>query len=187
MDVGKFLITGVRRLRRSPILLAALALTLFGAGAALGWSLLGSPVQRFNAREIVFSQPMQILHRQMHYGPYQTVSPISDLEKTPKAVLPVDFHDFGKVKQSEIASRSFEIANHGDTPLVISSSYTTCGCTTAELSTTTIPPGKTGLLTIYFDGQKSMPGTKVRRGVILATNDPQRPQVEIWIQASITQ
>lgn len=187
MDVGKSFITGIRRLMRSPIFLAALALILFGAGAALGWSLLGSPVQRIDSHQIVFGQPMFIMHSQMHYGMVKTNSPTLAPEKSPKAVLPVKFYDFGNVKQSEITSRAFEIANQGSSPLVISSSFTTCSCTTAELSAAVIPPGKSGLVTIFFDGQNSMPGTKIRRGVIFETNDPWHPQVEIWIQAFITQ
>ncbi|MHB0922763.1 MAG: DUF1573 domain-containing protein [Bellilinea sp.] len=187
MDVGKSLITGNRRLMRSPILLAALVLILVGAGAALGWSLLGSPTQRFDSHQIVFGQPMFILHNQMHYGMVKTNFTTMAPEKSPKAVLPVKFYDFGNVKQSEITSRAFEIANQGSSPLVISSSFTTCSCTTAELSTAVIPPGKSGLVTIFFDGQNSTPGTKIRRGVIFETNDPSHPQVEIWIQAFITQ
>ena len=70
-------------------------------------------------------------------------------------------------------------------PLVISSGYTTCGCTTAELSTAEIPVDKSGLVTVYFDPQHASPGSVVRRGVILETNDPQKPQIEIWIQASV--
>lgn len=187
MDVGKSFITGIRRLMRSPILLAALALTLIGAGAALGWILLGSPAQRIDSHQIVFDRPMFILHNQMHYGMVNTNSPTLTPEKSPKAVLPVKFYDFGNVKQSEITGRAFEIANHGSGPLVISSSFTTCSCTAAELSAAVIPPGKSGLVTIFFDSQNSTPGTKIRRGVIFETNDPRHPQIEIWIQAFITQ
>lgn len=186
MDAGKFDFTGIRRLKRHPILVAALALFLFGAGAALGWSLLGAPLQRIDSREVVFSQPMTILHKQMHFRMAGTISPTSATGESPVAVIPVRFYDFGKVKTSETVSRTFEIENQGTIPLVISSSYTTCGCTTAELSAAVIPPGKSALVKVSFDGQKSAPGAKVRRGVIFETNDPLHPQIEIWIQASIT-
>jgi len=187
MGTGKSEFTGIRRIKRHPILLAALALVLFGAGAALGWSLLGAPQQRFNSREVVFSQPMQIWHSQMHSRMAGTVLPTEGEGQSPDAVIPVRVYDFGNVKPTETVSRAFIIENQGTGPLKISSSYTTCGCTTAELSTSVIPPGKSAMVTVTFDARRTEIGAKVLRGVIFETNDPQHPQLEIWIQASVTE
>lgn len=185
MDTGKSEFTGIWRVKRHPILLAALALVLFGAGAALGWSLLGAPLQRIDFREVIFSQPMRIMHNQMHFRSAGSSLPTSDTGQSPAAVIPVKFYDFGNVNRTQTVSRAFEIENRGEAPLVISSSYTTCGCTTAELSASVIPPGKSALVTVTFDGRMSEAGAKVLRGVIFETNDPQHPQLEIWIQASV--
>src|SRR5574340_11116 len=187
MGNGKSEFTGIRRIKRHPILLAALALALFTAGAALGWSLLGAPQQRFDSREVIFSQPMQIWHSQMHSRMAGTVLPTEEEGKYPNAVIPVRFYNFGSVKPTETVSRDFVIENRGSVPLKISSSYTTCGCTTAELSASIIPAGKSALVTVTFDGRRSEVGTKVLRGVIFETNDPQHPQLEIWVQASVTE
>lgn len=144
-------------------------------------------MQRVDSREIVFSQPMQIIHNQMHSRMAGTWSPVSSPGQQPAAVVPVRFHDFGNVKNSDLVSRTFEIENQGEASLEISSGYTTCGCTSAALSAAVIPPGKSGLVTVTFDGRNLPAGTRVRRGVILETNDPQHPQLEIWIQALVTQ
>jgi hypothetical protein len=64
--------------------------------------------------------------------------------------------------------------------------YTTCGCTTAELSGSVIPAGKLALVAVEYDPRlHSSAGTTVRRGVILETNDPEQSQVELWIQVEI--
>jgi hypothetical protein len=185
MEFGKSPFTGIRRFLSGSLPWAALALLVFGVGAALGWSLLGSPAQRSNPDRFVYNEPVQLMHDQMHYRMTSGTIPTQSSENAPDINLPVTFHNFGAVKQSQVASWDFEIANRGNAMLVISSGYTTCGCTTAELSSADIPPGKSGLVTVYFDPQQASPGTVVRRGVILETNDPQHPQVEFWVQASV--
>jgi len=185
MDLGKPSFTGIRRWMNGSLPWVALALLIFGAGAAIGWALLGSPAQRLTTDRIVYSEPVQLMHDQMHYRMMGVALTTPAAGTSPAAELPVRFHNFGTVKQSQVASWSFEIANRGNASLVISSGYTTCGCTTAELSTAEIPADKSGLVTVYFDPQHASPGSVVRRGVILETNDPQRPQIEIWIQATV--
>ena len=185
MDFGKSPFIGIRRVRRSPFLWAALALLVFGVGAALGWAWLGSPAQRSDPDRFVYGEPVQLMHDQMHYRMMSVTIAAQDANNAPDINLPVTFHNFGTVRRSQIASWTFEIANRGNAALLISSGYTTCGCTTAELSSADIPPGKSGLVTVYFDPQQAAPGAVVRRGVILETNDPQRPEVEIWVQASV--
>ena len=123
----------------------------------------------------------------MHSRMAGPVLPTEAEGKYPNAVIPVRFYDFGSVKPTETVSRDFIIENRGTVPLKISSSYTTCGCTTAELSASVIPAGKSALVTVTFDGRQSEVGTKVLRGVIFETNDPQHPQLEIWVQASVTE
>ena len=185
MEFGKSSFTGIRRWTNGPFQWVALALLIFGAGAAIGWALLGSPAQRIDSDRIVYSEPVQLLHDQMHFRMMGAALTTPAADTSPEADLPVSFHNFGTVKQTQVASWSFEIANRGDAALVISSGYTTCGCTTAELSTAEIPVDKSGLVTVYFDPQQTTSGSVVRRGVILETNDPKKPQIEIWIQASV--
>ena len=75
---------------------------------------------------------------------------------------------------------------HGEGPLLIRRAYTTCGCTVADFTSSEIPPGKVALMKLYFDtGFHDMRGATVRRGVIIETNDPNQPEQEIWIQATV--
>lgn len=175
----------ILRLFRLGLPWAALAVVIFGIGAALGWAILGSPTQRLDTSRIIYGQPVQLMHDQMHYRTMSGLVPTLVDGTHPAAEVPVGFHNFRKLSASQVASWSFEVVNSGDADLIISSGFTTCGCTTAELSTATIPPGKSSLVTITFDASHATVGSVIRRGVILETNDPQQPQVELWVQASI--
>ena len=48
----------------------------------------------------------------------------------PKIGFSKESHDFGLVKEGDIASYEFKFVNTGDQPLVISSVKASCGCTT---------------------------------------------------------
>jgi hypothetical protein len=42
------------------------------------------------------------------------------------------------------------------------------------------------MVTVRFDaGVHNLSGQTIRRGLILETNDPQYPNVEFWVQATI--
>lgn len=104
----------------------------------------------------------------------------------PRAALSDDFYDFGALGPRDVASREFLLTNAGADPLVITRAYTTCGCTAGEISAAVIPPGKAARVKVTFDaGLHPTPGQTVRRGLILETNDPDRPQLEIWVQATV--
>jgi len=104
----------------------------------------------------------------------------------PVAILAENYYDFGSIGSQEVVEREFVVANQGQGNLVIRQAYTTCGCTSAELSSAVIGPGKVGLVALRFDaGYHNVTGTTVRRGLVLETNDPENPFLEIWVQASV--
>ena len=104
----------------------------------------------------------------------------------PWIVVSPTYYDFGEVDARTTVTHQFVITNKGGSPLVIEQSYTTCTCTTAELTAAIIPPGQVSLVTVRFDPAFHRTGAAtVRRGLILQTNDPLHPQAEIWIQAYI--
>jgi hypothetical protein len=98
-----------------------------------------------------------------------------------------DYFDFGSIGATEMVSREFIIANTGEGPLTISRAFTTCGCTEADFSASVIQPGEVATVTLRLDaGFHDVRGQTVRRGIIIESNDPRRPQTEIWIQASVS-
>ncbi|MFQ5886528.1 MAG: DUF1573 domain-containing protein, partial [Anaerolineae bacterium] len=51
------------------------------------------------------------------------------------------YYDFGSAHPSEEVIQDFRVRNLGQGDLAVTSFYTTCGCTTADLSAGIIPPG----------------------------------------------
>lgn len=80
------------------------------------------------------------------------------LEETVKMNL--EAHDFGKIKQGEPVTYSFEIKNIGNKPLVVENSWASCGCTTPEKIAEPILPGATAKLKVQYNAAAVAPFTK---------------------------
>jgi hypothetical protein len=144
-----------------------------------------TPVQAFeyDPQDVAHSDPIVAVH-EMGAGPPIPYLPASGPQ--PAIAVNEGFVNVGSVGPQDVVKRDFVIANTGEAPLTISRAYTTCGCTTAEISSTTIPAGKVAEVTLIFDaGFHDTRGQVVRRGLILENNDPQHSTAEIWLQASV--
>jgi len=139
----------------------------------------------YNPEDIVSDTPFVAIHEMTP----STVSAINFLPKggpQPEIAVSEAFFNFGSIGATEVARHDFIIANQGDAPLTIHRAYTTCGCTTAEFTSTVIPPGKVVVMTLVLDaGYHDVSGQTVRRGVIIENNDPNNPEIEIWTQAKV--
>ncbi len=80
------------------------------------------------------------------------------LEETVK--MNVEAHDFGKIKQGEPVTYSFEIKNIGNKPLVVENSWASCGCTTPEKIAEPILPGASAKLKVQYNAAAVAPFTK---------------------------
>ncbi len=103
----------------------------------------------------------------------------------PDIEISTTYYDFGSVHPSEEVIQEFTVRNLGQGDLAVTSFYTTCGCTTADLSAGIIPPGGQATLTIYFDPDFHEVVGEVERGVIIESNDPDEPVVEIWLHGIV--
>ncbi len=136
--------------------------------------------------------PEDVVYDEGLYGVHEmepSTTPIPFLPKDgpqPKLVIPHRTWDFGRVKPTEVVTHTFVLKNEGDAPLTIARIYTTCGCTTAELTARVIPPGKVALLRLIFDaGYHDVRGQRVRRGVIIESNDPKNSEASVWATAYV--
>jgi hypothetical protein len=186
MAVGACTISGYDRsmeykklLQGWPYLAGMLGLVILGIVLLLS----GSTLKVFSTPvEIVTDHPLHVNHVLPELGKDRAVT-----DGHARVDIPVDYYDFGKIRASDVVRRDFLVINHGSGPLVIEQAYTTCGCTTAELTASIIPPGKASRVTIIFNaGFHPVAGQTVRRGLILETNDPERPEAEIWVEASVS-
>jgi hypothetical protein len=138
----------------------------------------------YNTEDVAYDDGMSGVHEM---GPSQT--PIQFLPSDgpqPNLEIPQDYWSFGNTGPRDVVDHTFVLQNTGEAPLTISRIYTTCGCTTAELTARVIPPGKIALLRMIFDaGFHDTRGQQVRRGVIIENNDPDTSEAAVWADASV--
>jgi chondroitin AC lyase len=104
----------------------------------------------------------------------------------PNVDLPVADYDFGLIPAGpEDVSQVFYVQNTGTEPLEIRSVVTSCGCTTATLSSSVIPPGQRADLTVVFNPDFHDTEGPVTRAVWLETNDPDQPVAEVKFAANV--
>jgi len=164
------------------LLLAALGTWIWWASPRM------APGESFANQTIAGSRPVRASSAGAEID-FADITPVeSSMDgEAPQAELPVSFFDFGRIRSTDVVQHPFLVVNHGEAPLLIQRVYTTCGCTVADLSSVEIPPGQASLITITFDaGFHDVAGTTVRRGLIMETNDPLAPTLEIWVQAAVT-
>jgi hypothetical protein len=103
----------------------------------------------------------------------------------PRLELPSTNYSFGRIYSSWDVTHLFAVQNTGTADLEIVNLVTSCGCTTAELSSDVIPPGERADLSVTFDADAHETRGQVTRLVWFATNDPTQPWVEIRIDADV--
>jgi Protein of unknown function (DUF1573) len=106
-------------------------------------------------------------------------------EKTPAPrirVEPVSF-DFGNALPGKTLRKEFTIRNYGEAALVLEGVSTTCGCTAAIAGESRIEPGRATPLRVTFQ-TRSFSG-KVERRVLVRSNDPETPLLEVRLSATV--
>lgn len=167
------------------IIMVAAGILLVGWGiyAGIAGQQSDADALAYSPEDVVYDNPISAIH-EMEDGPPIPFLPRD--EPQPAIQLPETSFNFGSVGAKDVIERSFIIRNTGEAPLTISRAYTTCGCTTAEISASVIPPGKVAEVTLIFDaGYHDAAGQTVRRGLIIENNDPRQSQAEYWIQAAV--
>jgi hypothetical protein len=104
----------------------------------------------------------------------------------PNVDLPLARWDWGTIPAIPAVAQIFPIQNTGSQPLLITSVVTSCGCTSAALSSSVIPPGQRADLKVTFDPNFHATSGAVTRLIWLQTNDPDLPLVEIRLDANVT-
>tara|TARA_B100000745_G_scaffold300564_1_gene255333 strand:- start:16676 stop:17512 length:837 start_codon:yes stop_codon:yes gene_type:complete len=126
-------------------------------------------------------------------GAYQGVVPSSETTTvqsptaSPKLVMKSDFYDFGVIPQyGGVVEQTFPITNDGTETLIIGEITTSCGCTSANISRSSLEPGEEAILTVSFDPDfHEEPPNVFKRTVFIPTNDPTIPEKEVTIRVDI--
>jgi hypothetical protein len=102
---------------------------------------------------------------------------------TPLAVVDQSEHDFGMLDPGISAKHTFVIANHGDSPLVLSAGETSCKCTLSEASTEVVAPGAQAEISLTWNT-----GTArqfYRQYALVKTNDPKHREIELAVSGTV--
>jgi hypothetical protein len=94
-----------------------------------------------------------------------------------------DFWDFGSIPKETIVKHDFVFKNTGSDTLLITRVKTTCGCTTAPLSSDRVAPGETAEISASLN-TKMLHGT-VKKTILIDSNDPINPYLRISFKARI--
>jgi hypothetical protein len=103
----------------------------------------------------------------------------------PLLEMPSASYDFGSIRESPVVSHIFAVQNTGAADLVLRNLVTSCGCTTAKMSSSVVPPGQRADLTVTFDPGFHKVEGETTRLVWFGTNDPTQPWVEVRIAADV--
>ena len=106
-------------------------------------------------------------------------------EKRPAPRIRVDpkSFDFGSALPGKTLRKEFTIRNFGDAALLIESVSTTCGCTAALPEERRVEPGGSTPLRVTFETRRF--SGKVERRVIVRSNDPETPLLEVRVSATV--
>jgi uncharacterized protein DUF1573 len=101
----------------------------------------------------------------------------------PRIVVEPASFEFGTVRPGKAVEKEFLVRNHGRAELVIESLVSSCGCTAALTDSRTVKPGASTPLRVTFTAPEE-PG-RLEKSVLVKSNDPAHPTVEVKIAATI--
>jgi len=104
-------------------------------------------------------------------------------EKQPRIFCEEMTFDFGSKDSSEIVDHIFVLKNTGSSDLVITAVRPACGCTAAELTRSTIPPGESAKLSakLTLAGRNG----QVQKPILIESNDPANPALQLVMQGTV--
>ncbi|MCB9818364.1 DUF1573 domain-containing protein [Candidatus Nomurabacteria bacterium] len=107
----------------------------------------------------------------------------------PKVAVDRTLHDFGIIPQyGGTVEADFTITNSGTEVLEVGQLTTSCSCTSATISNSSIKPGDKATLTVVFDPDfHEEPFDVFKRTVFIPTNDPNNPEAEVSVQVDIAE
>ena len=91
--------------------------------------------------------------------------------------------DFGHALPGRTLRKEFTLRNAGAAELVIQGVSTTCGCTAAIAGETRLKPGRSTPLSVSLQTRDYR--GRVERRVLVRSNDPKTPLVELTVSATV--
>ena len=96
-------------------------------------------------------------------------------------------YDFGTIAPDQAVEKAFKIVNKGTKDLEVEDVSSTCGCTAALLSKSTIPPGGEAELRVSYDPRIYEDTGLIQQKVRIRSNDPAAPLVGFMVTANVVE
>lgn len=106
-----------------------------------------------------------------------------DPENAPAFSFEKESHDFGVIKEGEVAKTDFTFTNTGKTPLIITNASGSCGCTVPQWPREPIAPGESGTIHVEFNSQ-GKPGNQTKQVTLTANTVPNKKILRISAQVT---
>lgn len=103
--------------------------------------------------------------------------------KVPKLVLSQEAWNFGEVWHPDSPTMTLIVRNEGNAELVLTNVTSTCGCTVVQPARDRIPAGENTEVTVRYNSEGKQ--DHVDSKVIIESNDPVRPKVEMRIDGVV--
>lgn len=108
---------------------------------------------------------------------------VVSIYEPPRIFAESRIRNIGSVETDSKIPSEFILYNKGGKPLRIKDVQTSCGCTVAKISKKVISPGDYSRLKVEMD--TSIKLGKVRKTITVASNDPQRPELLLFLVGNV--
>jgi mono/diheme cytochrome c family protein len=106
-------------------------------------------------------------------------------EPRPRLEFEETAFDFGVLIQGATVQHLYNFKNKGDSPLVIESVSTSCGCTAAVVSDPVIKPGASSQIKAGYDSHGKF--GNVQKFIVVHSNDPEKRTVNLVISGLVVE
>ncbi len=117
-------------------------------------------------------------------APEAVAAPAAESAPAPKIVCDAPTHDFGTADSSQTIDHEYVIKNEGDLSLEIGQVRPSCGCTVANISERSVPPGGETRVTARLSLAGRM--GRQQKSIVIESNDPKQPQFILTLQGEVS-
>jgi len=112
----------------------------------------------------------------------QETTQSTNMEYASKIVCDEPNYNFGEMENTRTVEHTFIIQNNGNLSLEISKVRPGCGCTVANISTKTLPPGESAEISTRLNlrGRQG----RQRKPITVYSNDPKTPQLKLYLEGT---
>jgi len=107
--------------------------------------------------------------------------PVLSQEKSAEISFKETIIDYGTIENGEDGKRTFEFKNTGNSPLIFSRIFSSCGCTIPKKPEKPILPGQSGSIEVEYDTKR----TGMFQKAITVNSNAKTPNVILRIKGEV--